>query len=121
MTKKTKLYQGLLSLHGWGDASNVLFLSSLHDPLAEELSWMQCSTVSVRYWITDQSCTKDEAIEANVMTLLGFTDVKLHSRYSDLTGYLWTDEDLMVGGHDLLAELKSNVGKWLILEIEVTR
>ena len=79
---------------------------------------MSHQTVTVRYWITDQPCTKDQAIEAAVLTVLGFAQVKLQSRYSELTGYLWTDEDLMVGGHDLLEEFKSNTGKWLILEVE---
>ena len=38
--------------------------------------------------------------------------------YSDYTGYLWTDENLKIGGHDLLDELKEDCGKWLFLTIE---
>ncbi len=113
-----RTYQGFLSLRSWGEADDILYLSSLHDPLAEELGWMRCKNVSVRYWITDKQCTRDEAVEAAVLIAMGAADVKLQSWYSDTTGYLWTDEDLNVGGHNLLAELKSNVGKWLILEVE---
>jgi hypothetical protein len=40
---------------------------------------------------------------------------------SEYTGYLWTDEDLMVGGHDLLAELKSHLGKFCHLYVHYSR
>ena len=113
-----KTYQGLLSLHSWGEADDILYLSSLTDPLAEELGWMSGKKVTVRYWITDKQCTRDEAAEAAMLIAMGAADVTLNSRYSDITGYLWTDEDLNIGGHDLLAELKSSVGEWLILEVQ---
>ena len=116
----TKTYQGLLSTHSWGEATDILYLSSLADPFAQELEWMHRKNVTVRYWITDAPCTKDEAIVAAVLSLLGFAQIELYSRYSEMTGYLWTDEKLNVGGHDLLAELKSNAGKWLTLEIETS-
>ena len=53
-----------------------------------------------------------------MLIVMGDANVDLQSRYSEITGYLWTDEDLNVGGHDLLAELKGHVGKWLIMEVE---
>jgi hypothetical protein len=62
---------------------------------------------------------KEELEEEHFKTLIGATDAEYNARYSDLTGYLWTDEDWNVGGHNLLSELKSNVGKWLILEVEL--
>lgn len=115
---KTKTYEGLLCLHSWGDASDVLYLSSIHDPVSDELEFLSGKKATVRYWINDKKCSKSEADEAFMSTLFGSCDVGISSRYSELTGYLWTDEDLNVGGHDLLAELKSSVGKWLILEVE---
>ena len=118
--KKTRTYTGLLSLHSWGEAYDMLFLSSLSDPLAEELEWMGRKTVTVRYWITDKPATKEEAQEDFIGKIVGRAESKFGSHYSELTGYLWTDEDLKVGGHDLIAELRSNVGKWLILEVEAT-
>lgn len=115
---RNETYQGLLSLHSCGEADDILFLSSLSDPMAEELGWMRGKQVTVRYWVTDKPCTRDKASEAAMMIVMGKADVYFNSRYSELTGYLWTDEDLNVGGHNLLAELRSNVGKWLILEVE---
>ena len=113
-----KIYQGILSFRQWADEYEILFLSSLRRPLAEELSWMAGKKVTVRYWITDKQCTKEDACEAHMMTVMGCADVNLEAHYSEITGYLWTDEYLNIGGHDLLDELKSNIGKWLILEVE---
>ena len=39
--------------------------------------------------------------------------------YSEYTGYLWTDEEVLIGGHDLIEELRGCEGKWLLLEIVV--
>jgi hypothetical protein len=113
-----RTYTGLLSLHQYGDAYDILFLSTVKEPLADELQWMVRKKVTVRYWVTDKQITKDEAQEEFLKTLLGLASGKFGSRYSEITGYLWTDEELNVGGHDLISELKSNIGKWLILEIE---
>ena len=113
-----KTYQGLLSLHNSGDSHNVLYLSSLAEPLIEELYWISQKIITVRYWITDIKVTKGQAVEGFVAELVGCGKAGFCARYSEMTGYLWTDQDLKVGGHDLLAELESYVGKWLILEIE---
>lgn len=116
---ENRTYEGLLCLHSWGEADDILFLSSLDDPMVEELEWMHNKIATVRYWITDKEATKEEVQKSFIAeTMGGVVDAYLCPRYSEITGYLWTDEDLNVGGHDLLARLKSNVGKWLILEIE---
>jgi len=113
-----KTYEGLLYLHSHGEACDILFLSSCSEPLAEELEWISGKNVTIRYWITEQKCTKEEAQEDFVRQIMGSADCLFGARYSEITGYLWTDEDLNVGGHDVIAELKSFIGQWLILEIE---
>jgi hypothetical protein len=121
MNDATKTYQGLLSIQPHGEYDEALYISSVDAPLADELAWIAGKIVTVRYWITDKPCTKDEAQEAAILQIMGLADVDFGARYSEATGYLWTDEELNIGGHDLLAELKSNVGKWCILEIEIGR
>lgn len=113
-----KTYEGLLSIDSYGEADDILYLSSVDDPLAEELEWMSGKNVTVRYWICDEKCTKEEAKEGFIKKLLGVAKVDFGQQYSEYTGYLWTDEELRVGGHNLLEELRSNIGKWLILEVE---
>ena len=114
-----RTYTGRLSLHSHGEADDILFLSSLEDPLAEELEWMSSKQVSVRYWITDRECTKEDAQRLATLEIMGIGEAEYRARYSEITGYLWTDEEIKVGGHDLLDELKSHVGKWIVLEVEI--
>lgn len=86
--------------------------------MAEALSWIRGKQVSVRYWVTRQEVSKAEAQEHFIRELMGNGDARFGARYSDLTGYLWTDEELKVGGHDLINELKGHAGNWLILEVD---
>lgn len=119
MSTETRTYAGLITEHDVGDSDNLLFLSSVKRPLADELEWMMRKIVTVRYWVSDKEITKEEAEEAFMSELMGVTSGNgFRVRYSDLSGYLWTDEEINVGGHDLINELRSSVGKWLILEIE---
>jgi len=116
---ETKTYIGKLELCDYGDAYDILFISSTEQPLADILEDdILGETVSVRYWICDAEMTKEQAQESFLKILMGMADVEFGARYSEVTGYLWTDEKIKIGGHDLLAELKSYVGKWLILEID---
>ncbi len=117
---KTKTYSGLIALHSYGEAGDILFISSEKEPLAEELYYdISKRKVTVRYWITDREATKDEAQESFIKQLSGIGETVFGSHYSEITGYLWTDEEIKIGGHDLLEELKSFVGKWLTLEIDI--
>lgn len=111
-----KTYRGQLNVGTHSESEDVLLLDS--EPLAELLEWTHLQRITVRYWVTDAPVDKEEAKEAFIGELLGRSDTEFGARYSEITGYLWTDEELNVGGHDLLAELKSYSGQWLILEVE---
>lgn len=114
----TKTYRGQLSYQGHGEADEILFLSSVEDPFCEELLWMVGKNVTVRYWTTDTEVNKDEAIETTIAQAMGIGYGNFGACYSEATGYLYTNEHLEVGGHDLLGELQSHVGRWLILEVD---
>jgi len=114
-----KTYTGLLAKHNTGE-EDFLFLSSVRRALADELQYkLNGKCVTARYWITDKECSKGEAIDGFIRRLHGDASCAFFSHYSELTGYLWTDEYCKIGGHDLIAELGSYVGKWLILELEI--
>lgn len=117
---ETKLYQGYLESKSYGEGDDILFISShdvpLTDVLQDDISGKQ---VTARYWVCDTQRTKAEAEENTARQVMGDFDVEFRQPYSEVTGYLWTDENLKIGGHDLLEELKGNIDKWLILEIEV--
>jgi hypothetical protein len=90
--------------------------------LTKEIASSLCygSFLSVGYYVADKPCAKDAAIRALFVPITSDADDKIEfsHAYSEYTGYLWTTEELVVGGHDLINELKSYVGKFLHLEIE---
>ena len=120
-----------VEIKGWiresdhGDSSDVIFIDDLgrkftEKPLTDQLGWISGKKVTVYYYITDKKCTLEEAQEQFLkMMYAGKAKCEFHARYSDITGYLWTDENLVIGGHDLLEEIRSHLGSYLILEIEV--
>ena len=75
--------------------------------------------VSVRYWITKVECAPRAAKEAFIRSLFGKMDAEYDSHYGDITGFLYANEHLKIGGHNLLEELKTHDGKWLILEVDI--
>lgn len=113
-------YQGKLCTDMDGESYEAVWLTGMDHPLVKEVApRVDGRQVSARYWITDKEVTRDEAVGQYLKTLFGDAEAEFMAHYSDITGYLWTDEDLMIGGHDLEDELRSSVGKWLILEIDV--
>lgn len=116
----TFLYEGLLCVHTNQECDEFLYLSSQKEPVAYFLhDAINRKQVSVQYWITDVQVTRAQAQEEFLKKVLGFADCRFGAHYSDPIGYLWTDEECNIGGHNLIEELKSHAGKWLILEIEV--
>jgi hypothetical protein len=116
-------YEGWISEHSSGEADEILFLSKVSDPLADAVSddMFHGRYLSVRYFISDTEVPIEELEEAEIRKIVGGGEAGLRHRYSEITGYLWTDEDLMVGGHDLLEEIRSHLGKWCHLEITFSK
>jgi|ERR1700760_1779856 len=108
---------GRLSVHDSGESSDILHCGSrVVAEWAEEFSGCQ---ISLRYWIADSE-QEDDAIKTRaVEQIMGRADVDWGARYSEVTGYLWTDEDFKVGGHNMIKELTVHNGKYLLLEVEV--
>lgn len=77
--------------------------------------------VNVSYFVSDKPETLEEIQKDFILHLTGAAESKFGSHYSELTGYLWTDEELKVGGHDLIGELKSKMGKYLYLTVQFNR
>jgi hypothetical protein len=131
-TVTTVLYRGHLTQRDHGEAMDVLFLGDgegrdpfADEPLARRIAddmGAHGSYLSVRYWTSDAEMTDDGLRECAVRALFGDGEgTRYSAHYSEVTGYLWTDEDIMVGGHDLLAELESHLGRWCLLEIGYSR
>ena len=137
----TRVYRGWLGYSSNGEEDDILTLAK-EPPEKDERPWRHQPRVfpwsendgflselvmddmeehghylSVRYYTSTQEATEDELAEAMLRTLYGEGDARYGARYSDITGYLWTDNELEVGGHDLMAELSSHAGRFLHMEI----
>jgi hypothetical protein len=115
-----KIYQGIIREGDYGENYAAILLDGLDSPLAELVADDMDEHghyLTVRYFISDEPRTEAQLIEGLLQRLAGAADAKYEDVYSEYTGYLWTDQELEVGGHDLLAELEGNQGKFLWLEI----
>lgn len=119
-----RIYSGTITVRPNGQDDDALYLDptpAYDEPLSGEIQGdieRLGNTVTVSYWITDSPRTIEQLLENEAKKLAGAIDADYSQRYSDITGYLWTDAELQIGGHDLLAELESEVGRWCYLSIK---
>jgi hypothetical protein len=125
---ETIRYRGVIAEHDHGEGTDILFLDdasgNYDDPLAEVIEDdidRHGRHLSVRYWTADVPRSDDDMIEGALREQDGEGEAEFRHRYSEITGYLWTDEDINVGGHDLLEELRSQAGRYCLLEIAYSR
>lgn len=69
--------------------------------LAEILMPFEGQEVYLCYAFDTAPITMERFVELAIMTAEGLVDINFGGHYSDITGPLWLDEDLIVGGHDL--------------------
>lgn len=118
----TSIYKGLIVLgHGENDSAVTLYLPPHdRDVLAEQIEWAMAEYgqyLTARYIISDRALTDKEAVEVPARIACGMGFAEYAEAYSEITGYLWTDQNIQIGGHDLQEELRGYAGKWLWLEI----
>jgi hypothetical protein len=75
--------------------------------------------ITLHYWISDRKETDAAIKHCALEQILGAAQALYRVEYSEITGYLWTDENFRVGGHDMIERLRSHIGKYLLLEVEV--
>ena len=116
----TKVYKGIVKEGDYGDQWDALFIGDCSSPIAAIFkNDFEAKQVTVKYWTSDEEKTKKELQENVIRKLFGDVDAKYNAVYSEITGYLWTDEELNVGGHNLLEEIRSYLGKYIYLEVDI--
>jgi len=132
-----KIYKGFLQLEDHGDADDLIYIKGDDYPILEQIQddiEEYGNLLSVRYFLSDKNEDINKLTENLIKSISGSADIDYGSHYSEYTGYLWTDQDLKIGGHDLADELYNNAqhdkwnfkthekitvpGKWLYAEIE---
>lgn len=106
---ESKLYSGI-----WVDPEDYSIAEIASNYIREHGKRM-----SVRYWISNvQLLSVDMAQEEFLRTLYALdARAEYEVKYSETTGYLWTDENFWVGGHDMITELTTSEGKFLLMEL----
>lgn len=120
---KTKItYYGFLKERPHRENDDALFIGEdlLAEKIQEDIENFG-KYLTVCYWISDKERSKAEINERFTALIFGESNAEYRDHYSDITGYLWTDEECNVGGHDLIEELKHNLGKYCILEVEFSK
>lgn len=75
--------------------------------------------VSISYYISDKPLTRKELEKQHIDKIMGIVDASCYPVYSDVTGYLWTEEDCKIGGHNLLEEINNYEGKYIDMQIVI--
>jgi hypothetical protein len=124
MTETVRVYDGIVTLRDYGDGMGLTFLSDDDEPLAARVM-DDCGAygryASVRYFVSDEPRPVAEMEENLVRKISGALDANFGDCYSEITGYLWTDEEAVIGGHDVIAEISTYEGRYVWLEIRYTQ
>ena len=118
MTNKIETYSGFIRIRGYSEDSEVVYLDDDEDPLLMRLKDYHETNVAISYYLSDKKITLEEAKLNFASRLFGELDCEFIVHYSDITGFLYIDKNLNIGGHNLLRELEMSSGKYLILVIE---
>lgn len=115
-------YAGKISEKDYSEAYGIIFLSDdPTDPLTRRVeddldSFGRYATI--RYFISDEQRSIDELDENLIGKVCGDLAADYHDVYSEYTGYLWTDQELNIGGHDIFKELNGSLGRFAHIGIE---
>ena len=77
------------------------------------------SYASIQMLTGDTPIDMDNIEETKIVSMMGEVNSKYYHCYSDLTGYLWTEEGFKCGGHDIPKILRSHFGEYIHMEIEL--
>lgn len=121
------IYSGFIMFngHGWKEGATMddysqpeaLFLSDNKLlPLCERVKKdIGNRAITCSYYITENEMSFQEAKENIVLAIYGLLDVYHMAEFSETSGWLYCNERLEIGGHDLVKELLSHEGKYVHL------
>lgn len=86
--------------------------------MEDKIQWCE-KYASIQMLTGDTPIDVDNIDETKIVSMMGEVESEYYHRYSDLTGYLWTDEGFKCGGHDIPEILESHIGEYIHMEIEL--
>lgn len=118
-----KIYSGKIQYASNGEEDEILsidgrgYLSEIIKDHIEDYG----RYLTVRYWVANENLEPEKMKMAFIRKAMGLEEVDYGICSSETTGYLWTTDDIVVGGHDIKRELESYLGKYLYMEIEFNK
>ena len=86
--------------------------------IEEKLGW-GTRLANVRMAFSESPIDPHVVAEAAIMSYYGMVEKEFFVHYSEMTGYLWTDEEFKVGDHSLIDILNSHIGEYVHMEMEL--
>jgi hypothetical protein len=88
--------------------------------MAERIGWGNYKA-TLRFTTSPSPIDPAEIEENLIKSYYGLIEAEYYHQYSEVTGYLWTDETFKIGGHDICEILESYEGQYIHLEIIIHR
>lgn len=127
---KTIILSGFIKFD-WSDSWQTIKLIQedgykidLVNRFKEAIESYENEKVQVNYYLSDNACTKNEMVEGWLKKLVGAIDASYEANgysYSSWTSGTDYDTNFSVGGHNLLSELRSEEGKFMIIELNFNK
>jgi len=91
---------------------------ALTKEMADKCNWSG-NYANIQMLFGDTPIDMDNLDETKIVSMMGDVTSYYYHSYSELTGYLWTEECFKCGGHDIRQILSTHVGEYVHLEIEL--
>lgn len=93
------------------------------EPIGDRWQWSDFDgrIIRLRYFVSNEPIpTIEDAEERFVRTLYGGCSSEAYGVFgSEWTGQYGFEQEFVVGGHDLVEELRTHAGKYVLIEIKV--
>ena len=116
--KKILLLEGKIREKENGDHADALYIGA--DIIAEAISdnfQSHRAPVFCCWAISERPITPYDLLGIAVEQANGDVDAIYYHRYSEITGYLWTEQDAIIGGHNLVEIFGNHIKRYAILVV----
>ena len=81
----------------------------IHEKLSDLVRYEDINA-HVRFHVTDKQMMFEELNDNVLNKLEGCADTSYYHRFSDITGYLWTEQKIIINNHDIIETIYSMIG-----------
>lgn len=108
-----KVIKGKIRVQDFGDPGDGVYVDETI--LSKQLEFLYDKEVCISFYISEEPKEIEDLKENLILSTCGSLYADYSDFYSDFTGYCFTNDDLMVGNHDLIKDISLNDGKYIYL------